>query len=378
MRDATEVLSRFSKRLQTKKLTLIEIHNEKSRYVSQLKDITDIPSDPNVVTPETHYNKVWPKLWQQVTAAKNPPTDQELDSFHNNHVKKYMGILWRDIDIRFGCSGLVAAVQIFDPRNPRLPQPDSPRLANYGDDDLRVILDFYGKQCSQSVTDSKTNAVIKQGHTREAIVNADKCIAQWIDFRRMLSEGVRDGKFVDVTSFLRHFFSNKMDDLYPDLSDLLIISAVMPVGSCSVERCFSAMKRIKTRLRNRLADQNLEWLLISSMEGADWAQQDSDEEVAKVELQKRRKKAPISDANACVAHFPSSSEMGDDKVLVSSQAVAGLGSTDHGFGKRPQRLPWSRPRRLAGSELRRLGPSLGLGLGPRPSLGLGLGQPAQT
>ena len=57
---------------------------------------------------------------------------------------------------------------------------------------------------------------------------------------------------------------------------------------------------------------------------------------------------------------------------------AELGSTDHGFGKRPQRLPWSRPRRLAGSELRQLGLSLDLGLGPGPSLGLGLGQPAQT
>eukprot|EP00662_Eupelagonemidae_sp_cell21_P057695 gene57695-biopygen93208 len=45
-------------------------------------------------------------------------------------------------------------------------------------------------------------------------------------------------------------------EAYEELAKLLVISAVLPLSSCSVERVFSAMKRIKTRLRNRLKDAN--------------------------------------------------------------------------------------------------------------------------
>eukprot|EP00666_Eupelagonemidae_sp_cell4sb_P017981 gene17981-biopygen3468 len=34
------------------------------------------------------------------------------------------------------------------------------------------------------------------------------------------------------------------------------------------------MKRIKTRLRNRLKDDNLEWLMLASVEGPDWTDKD--------------------------------------------------------------------------------------------------------
>ena len=41
----------------------------------------------------------------------------------------------------------------------------------------------------------------------------------------------------------------------------------LPVGTATVERSFSQMKLIKTRLRSRLSDSNLEHLMKISIEG---------------------------------------------------------------------------------------------------------------
>ena len=51
------------------------------------------------------------------------------------------------------------------------------------------------------------------------------------------------------------------------MTTLLHIVSVLPVGSTTVERSFSRMKLIKTRLRNRLGEERLEMLMLIGMEG---------------------------------------------------------------------------------------------------------------
>ncbi len=43
----------------------------------------------------------------------------------------------------------------------------------------------------------------------------------------------------------------------------------LPVGTATIERSFSHMKMIKTRLRNRLSDENLTHLMRIAIEGPD-------------------------------------------------------------------------------------------------------------
>ena len=43
----------------------------------------------------------------------------------------------------------------------------------------------------------------------------------------------------------------------------------LPIGTASVERSFSQMKMIKTRLRNRLTDVTLAQLMRTAIEGSD-------------------------------------------------------------------------------------------------------------
>ena len=55
--------------------------------------------------------------------------------------------------------------------------------------------------------------------------------------------------------------------IFPQTFTLLNIILAMPVGTATVERSFSQMKMIKTRLRNRLSDCNLSRLMKIAVEG---------------------------------------------------------------------------------------------------------------
>ena len=54
--------------------------------------------------------------------------------------------------------------------------------------------------------------------------------------------------------------------LFPNMLLLLEVAILCPVGNATVERLFSFMKLVKTRLRNSLADSSLDSLLRIKME----------------------------------------------------------------------------------------------------------------
>ena len=56
--------------------------------------------------------------------------------------------------------------------------------------------------------------------------------------------------------------SSMLVEMFPHLSDLAKVSLSIPVGT----RSFSQMKMVKTRLRNRLGEQNLAHLMRIAIE----------------------------------------------------------------------------------------------------------------
>ena len=55
--------------------------------------------------------------------------------------------------------------------------------------------------------------------------------------------------------------------IFPETFKLLNIILVLAVGTTSVERSFSCMRLIKTRIRNSIIDQNLGRLMRIAIEG---------------------------------------------------------------------------------------------------------------
>ena len=69
--------------------------------------------------------------------------------------------------------------------------------------------------------------------------------------------------------------------LYPELAKLANIGLVIPISTATCERGFSAMKHIKTELRNRLTTKVLDCLMRISIDGPDMANFDFDRAATK-------------------------------------------------------------------------------------------------
>ena len=67
--------------------------------------------------------------------------------------------------------------------------------------------------------------------------------------------------------------------MYPCLSKLACIALILPISTAECERSFSAMKRVKTELRNRLITTTLDHLLRISISGPDLKDYDFDRAV---------------------------------------------------------------------------------------------------
>ena len=60
---------------------------------------------------------------------------------------------------------------------------------------------------------------------------------------------------------------SNLKDMYPQLTKLATIAAILPVSTASCECGFLAMKRIKTELRNRMKTSTLDQLMQINIEG---------------------------------------------------------------------------------------------------------------
>ena len=81
---------------------------------------------------------------------------------------------------------------------------------------------------------------------------------EWMAFRRYITRQPKE----DTIKLLKELATNSMlVEKFPHLSDLAKVSLLIPVGTASVEQSFSRMEVIKTRLKNRLEEQNLAHLM---------------------------------------------------------------------------------------------------------------------
>ena len=95
-----------------------------------------------------------------------------------------------------------------------------------------------------------------------ALVSSD-LPTEWKTFRRYITNQPKE----DLNQQLKELSTNSMlETMCPSLSTLAKVCLTIPVGTASVERSFSQMKLIKTRLRNHLGDTNLSHLMKIAIE----------------------------------------------------------------------------------------------------------------
>ena len=77
--------------------------------------------------------------------------------------------------------------------------------------------------------------------------------------------------------------------MYPCLSKLACIALILPISTAECERSFSAMKRVKTELHNRLITTTLDHLLRISISGPDLKDYDFDRAVDEWDAMRNRR-----------------------------------------------------------------------------------------
>ena len=139
----------------------------------------------------------------------------------------------------------------FDVYNPaRLPYlPDDPCP-----EDLETFME-YGN------VDIENLACQFQGVFADSI----ECLEEWSCFRQFLKENCSNMKHKEVVSKLCS--DSSWTTIYPNMSILARICRVIPIQTADVERTFSQLKLIKTRLRNRMNEKTLDSLLRIAIEG---------------------------------------------------------------------------------------------------------------
>ena len=148
---------------------------------------------------------------------------------------------------------IVSAFSIFDPR--KLPKSDSPSSSTYGDRSIDVIFDHYGQDKSAETVDGEETE-------KKAIVSSE-IRTEWKTYRSLLMKKPQD----NTESQMKELITNDMlKAMFPNLCRIASIALSIPVSTASVERSFSKMKLIKTRLRNTLSGSSLSNLMKIAIE----------------------------------------------------------------------------------------------------------------
>ena len=143
---------------------------------------------------------------------------------------------------------MVSSFSIFDPK--KVPAADSSDLLHYGEDSVDLLLAHYGAEQPADTIDGDE-------YTKKALISPD-IRTEWKTFRSYLSKQPKGILYSQVTELTTN---EMLITMFPNISILTNISLSIPVGTASVERSFSQMKLIKTRLRNRIRQSSLSYLL---------------------------------------------------------------------------------------------------------------------
>ena len=133
---------------------------------------------------------------------------------------------------------------VFDPS--KLPTESDETFKTYGDHQLEAMCTQYGRG-------------------EKADINKEALLSEWAMLKQLISQEYREKSCKQFLALISTDIT--LTTLFPNFSKLASIARILPISTAECERCFSAMKRVKTVFRNRLETVTLERLLRISLEG---------------------------------------------------------------------------------------------------------------
>ena len=173
--------------------------------------------------------------------------------FHSGY--PYLDALRENIERRFDYTvGIICASSIFEPKN--LPKnPD--HLPDYGNDKLEDLISFYGVETTVTFENITKSA--------SADIDSAKTRVEWKAFKLVMFSEYQNSSPQEMLANLMK--KPAASSIYPNIMFLIEVCLTLPVSTATVERSFSDMKQVKTRLRSRLLPESLDHLMRVAIEG---------------------------------------------------------------------------------------------------------------
>ena len=124
------------------------------------------------------------------------------------------------------------------------------------------ILCALGNICNSETPDKESFSRIAKFYNIDGeILEAEQ--KMYASFRRVRGLG-----YMTVSEILETMHENDLFDIFPEFSKVVHILAVIPATSCSAERSFSALRRLKTYLRSIMGQQRVSNIALINIERA--------------------------------------------------------------------------------------------------------------
>ncbi|KAF0424731.1 zinc finger protein [Gigaspora margarita] len=125
-------------------------------------------------------------------------------------------------------------------------------MVTFGENEIQVLGEFYGKFKQHNDTNFS------------AKVNRIELLKEWREAKLVL-KNYKELDFVE--EWKRIFDSSQFVILYPNVTEIVFFSLIVPLSNSYVERIFSQQNLIKTKIRNQMKLKMLNSHIIIVMNG---------------------------------------------------------------------------------------------------------------
>ena len=276
--DVLPHITHLSKCFQIEAVDYSVIPTMLSSTISSLQQL--ITSDgSNFATLQSYLRKL-----EQANITVTKPTNLGEKYFLESIRKPFLTSLIDNLKKRFEDKSILTAFDIFDPKKvPRVSNDENDSSDSSGEQEIFMQ---YGNAHIKNLAEHY------QGDNDVSVCGSpDQCLEEWSSFRQYMHDNYLKLRHKDV---IRELCSNKtISCIYPNMGTFAEVCRVVPIHTSDVERTFSQLKLIKTRIRNRLNEGTLDSLLRIAVEGSSSPQEYPIQEAVELWVRKKNRRLQL-------------------------------------------------------------------------------------
>ena len=171
------------------------------------------------------------------STSRNAVCANTMAEFRDAVAIPYIDFLISNINSHFseGVVKLLVCSSVFNPAS--IPTEEL-ALNEYGKEELKVLVDFYGKEATLEFEETTYISLL---------VDTEEVMAEWRVFKRAFAKAFMEKNKLTKPPTLQDVkaemeSTSAYTDIFPEIFKLMNLILALPVGTASVERSFSKMK----------------------------------------------------------------------------------------------------------------------------------------